>query len=403
MSEPVAADRAAAAGRSAFRSLPRTLSTLDVAAMVVAITIGAGIYSTPQLIAQRLPSLPAILGCWIAAGVLAWLGGLVYAEAGTRLPATGGEYVYLVRAYGPWVGHLFGWVDFFLTAPSARVGLALVAADYATGGGAPGWRRAGIAATLIVALCAVNYLGARLSLGVQKALVAAKVGGLGLLIAACFLAPRAAPDPAASPAALGLEPVAAALLLVFFAYHGWARIGDVAGEIRDPRRSLPFGLLAGLALVAALYVGAVLGMHRILGMEGMQRSAAVAADAASRAVGPLGGLLAALLVVASTTSSMTASIMAASRIYFAMGRDGYLFRLFHRVHPRFGTPARAIVAHGAICLAFLALRQSVELHLTAFVFGRLLWRETLVDLAVLAGGLPLLALERWASSRRRAS
>ena len=205
--------------------------------------------------------------------------------------------------------------------------------------------------------------------------------------------------------------------------------------------------------MAVLYIGTVLGMHHVLGLEGMRRSAAVAADAAGRALGPLGGALVALLVVSSTASSMTASIMASTRIYFAMGRDGYLFRALHFVHPRFATPSRAVVAHGAVCLFFLALRQSVELHLTAMVFGRLLfmaltgaslfvlrrreaarpavfavpfypwlpaafvvgvglliagrlafqWRETLLDVGLLACGLPLLALERWASSRRRAS
>jgi len=207
-----------------------------------------------------------------------------------------------------------------------------------------------------------------------------------------------------------------------------------------------------LGVVAALYLGTVLGLHRVLGLEGVRRSSAVAADAASIAFGgAMGGALVAVLVVASTTSSMTASIMTATRIYFAMGRDGFLFSWLHFVNPRFATPSRAILTHGAVCLVFLALRQSVELHLTAFVFGRLLfigltgvslfvlrrregrragvfevpfypvlpaafvtgialliagraifqWRETLLDLAILAGGLPLLGFERWLRGRSR--
>lgn len=393
----------------------------------------------------------------MAGGLISWLGALVYAEVGTRLPETGGELVYLRHGWGRWAEALFGWMSFFLISPSTRVGLSLVAAQYALGGRGGDVARTLFAALAIVALCALNLLGTRPSLRFQRAFVALKVGGLTLLIGGALVAataPAAMPPAAATTAATpGPGAFAAAMLLIFFSYLGWAKVGYVAGEIRDPRRSLPLALLAGSATVIALYLLTLWSYHRTLGMAGVAASSAVAADSARNLFGSAGGALVAALVVASALSSMAGSIFTDSRLFLAMARGGHLLRWFDHLHPRFGSPSRVLFGHAAVCLLVLAARQRFELHLSAMVAGRLLFiglvaaslfrlrragrgepagprfvvpggpvlpaiflgavatllagrfvfqgRESLVDLALLAVGLPLLAAERWRRRSRR--
>jgi APA family basic amino acid/polyamine antiporter len=428
--------------------LPRTVSTFDAASMLLAIVVGAGIYSAPQVLARELGDLRWIFACWLAGALLVWLGALVYAEVGTRLPATGGELVYLRTAYGDGAAALFGWLSFFLISPSARVGLALVAADYLTAGRTGEGVRVAVAATLIVTLCALHVLGARPSLGAQRALVAVKLVGLAVLVGAASQLPaRELVDaPAAIPA---LPALAASMLLVFFSYLGWAKVGYVAGEMKSARRTLPWALLVGMAVVAALYLAVVASYHLALGTAGVAASPAVAAEAAEVALGAWGRALVVALVVASTVGSLTGSILADSRLFLAMARAGSLFRWLDALHPRFRSPARILGAHAAVCLVLLAVRQSTELTLSAMVAGRLLFiglvgvalfrlrrldvgrgdgfrvplfpalpalfvagvalllagrlvfqaREALIDLAVVAGALPLLLAERWWRSR----
>lgn len=406
------------------------------------------------MIARHLGDLRWIALCWVAGGLISWLGALVYAEVGTRLPETGGELVYLRHGWGRWAEALFGWMSFFLIAPSTRVGLSLVAAQYALGGRGGDAARTLFAAGVIVALCGLNLLGTRPSLRFQRAFVVMKVGGLVLLIGGALVAaapPAATAAPTAATAAVpGPGAFAAAMLLVFFSYLGWAKVGYVAGEIRDPRSSLPLALLTGSATVIVLYLLTLWSYHRALGLDGVAASAAVAADAASRLYGSGGGALVAAVVVAAALSSMAGSIFTDSRLFLAMARGGHLLRWFDHLHPRFGSPSRVLFGHAAVCLLVLAARQRFELHLSAMVAGRLFFiglvaaslfrlrragrdaqaaarfvvpggpvlpalflgavatllagrfvfqgRESLVDLALLAVGLPLLAAERW---RRR--
>lgn len=434
--------------------LPRRLGTLDVATMLVAVTIGAGIYSTPHLIARHVADLPTVLACWLAGGAFVLLAGLVYAEVGSRVPLPGGEYVYLHRAFGPRAGFAVGWIDFFLIGPSARLGLAMVAAIYLTPAAWGETGRIAVTAALIVALCALNYRGVGPSLAAQRLLVAFKLGGLALLVVgALWIVPAAGVErvAATAPAGASLAGIAAAMLLVVFSYLGWSQVAAMAGELRRPARALSRGLLLGFALVVVVYVAVVLAYYRVLGPGGVAAAPAVAAAAGAAIFGGAGAMFVAALVVASTVGSMAVGIMGHSRVHFAMARDGLFFSALGYVHPRFATPSRAIVAHGFACLALLAVRQSLELTFTAMAFGRLVFmalvglslfrlrrqqagaadvfrvplypllpalylagvgsllvarialqpRETLIDLAVILGALPLLPIARRLGRRPR--
>ncbi len=360
-------------------TLRRTLGIPDGVALLVGIAIGAGIYSTPQLIATYASSFYAILALWIGAGVFAFVGGLIYAELGTRLPHTGGEYVYLSRGFGPFAGFMFGWAQLFIIRTSPAAGLALITADY-LGHFVPltGFAHTAAALAVIAGLGAVNYVGVQWASLYQKISTLLKVGGL-LVLVVLALAVSAGQDgllATTAPPTASLGPVGntvAALMLVLFTYLGWDRVGYVAGEMKNPRRVVPASLLLGVGLVVILYVGANVAYYRTLGIEGLRGSTVVATDMMEVLLGPGGAGFIALLVIISATGSTNGTIMSASRVYYAMARDGLFFRRLDYVHPRYRTPSRAIVAHCVWGAVILLVRGSFETIVAGMVFAILIF------------------------------
>jgi APA family basic amino acid/polyamine antiporter len=352
---------------------------VDGIAIVVGITIGAGIFSTPQIIAGYHSSFAVIAVYWILGGVLAFTGGLIYAELGTRLPNTGGEYVYLSRAFGPFVGFMFGWAQLFIIRTSPGAGLAIITANYLgyfipMSAGTRTW----VALGTIAALGAVNYVGIRWAALYQRPSSLLKAGGLLALAALGLAASRGDPSllGTTAPATETLGPIgnaSAAFLLIVFSYLGWDRLGYVAGEMKNPRKVIPTSLLISVATVAFLYLATNVMYHKVLGIEDVRGATIVASDAMTSVIGPVGAGLVALLVIVSTTGSINGTITAAPRVYYAMARDGLFFRWLDYVHPRFRTPSRAIVVHCVWAAVILLVRQSFENIVAGMTFAVLIF------------------------------
>lgn len=360
-------------------SLPRSLSLIDGLAILIGITIGAGIYSTPQIIAGYLSSFNQILILWIAVGFFVFLGGLIYAELGTKFPHTGGEYVYLYQAFGPLVGFLFGWSQLFIIRTSPAAGLAIVTADYL---GyfiplSPIAHRA-VAVSVILILGLLNIVGLKWASAFQKLTTVFKVLGLLIFVIGGLILSRGLE----SGLAQKLEPVTAlnsitrviaALMMVFFAHTGFERLGYSAGEMRNPRRTIPLSLFLGISLIVAIYCLINLIYHLTLGMEGVRGNTIVASAAAVRLAGPIGASFVAILVILSATGSINGTMMTATRVYYAMSRDGLFLDWLNYVHPRFRTPSRAVIAHCLWALAILFLRSKFEVIAAGMVFGILVF------------------------------
>ena len=165
----------------------------------------------------------------------------------------------------------------------------------------------------------------------------------------------------------------AALLMVFFAHTGMERLGYSAGEMKNPRKTIPASLFLGIAAVVGLYVLTNLVYHRTLGMEGVRGNTVVATAAAVKLAGRAGAVFVALLVIASTTSSINGTMMTATRAYYAMARDRLFFRWLDHIHPRFRTPSRAVVAHCVWAVVILFLRGTFEVIAAGMVFGVLIF------------------------------
>lgn len=213
------------------QTLRRALTTLDTSAVLIGITIGAGIFAVPQQIALNMSSFSQIIWLWVGCGALALVGYLIYAELGTRLPVTGGEYVYISRAFGPLAGFIFGWAQLFIIRSSPVAGLTLVAVAYFEFFvNLLPWQETVLALCIIAALCYLNYTGIQRAKIYQNFSTIAKVSGLLLLVIIGLIVlpggENKLGETAASQSRLGFTgSIADSILLVLFTMVGWERLG----------------------------------------------------------------------------------------------------------------------------------------------------------------------------------
>jgi len=372
-------DVTADSGLPSKPSLRKVLGIPDGIALLIGICIGAGIYSNPQLIAGYLGSFNTIIMLWIGAGIFVFISALVYAELGTRMPFTGGEYVYITNAFGPFAGFMFGWGQLFIVRTSAAAGLALIVADYA-GYFIPLDKTTHMAAALgVIGLFGMlNVIGIQRASAFQKISTILKIAGISSIILIGFLfgggqenmlSTRAAPTGGLGP----IGNAVAALMLIIFAHTGYERIGYSAGEMKNPKRVIPLSLFIGILVVVALYALTNTVYHRTLGMEGMRASTIVATDALTLLIGPLGAGVIAILVIISASGSINGTMMTAPRVYYAMSKDGLFFKWLNYIHPRFRTPSRAVIAHCVWAGVILIIRGTFETIATGLVFTILIF------------------------------
>ncbi len=329
--------------------------------VVVGGIIGAGIFINPYIVAQRLDSPFWVLAAWVLGGVIAMAGALTFAELGVIRPKAGGHYAYLREAFHPLLGFLYGWALLFMIETGAIAAVSLTFAEYTlrlVGRGGEG--ALPLAVLAIVVVGAINALGVKPGSRVLNLLVVLKVVALATLIGAGLLLPAgeggAAPSGAAAGGGgLGLPAIAlgAALIPIMFSFGGWQNVNYVAEEIRDPKRDLPRSLILGTALVVLVYVLVNWIYLRTLGHAGLAGTLTPAADAARALMGPLGDRFLALTISVSTFGFLNLTMLAPTRVYYAMARDGVFLSSVSRLHPRFRSPTRAIFLQTALALILL--------------------------------------------------
>ncbi len=328
-------------------SFRRELSVFDATMLVVGGIIGAGIFINPYLVAQRLPSAGLVLAAWAAGGLIALAGAFAFAELATLFPRTGGEYVYLREAYHPAVGFLFGWASLVMIQGGGIAAVAITFAQYTLrffGASAGNPKPLAVAALILVAL--VNYVGVKPGSRLLNVLVLLKVAALAVLILGGLWLAHTLPHAPASPAAT--RPTAtvlafgAALVPILFSYGGWQSVNIVAEEVREPRRALPRALVIGTLLVIVVYLLVNLVYLTTLTREGLAATTTPAADAVRRLFGPGADRWIAAAIAISTFGFLDLTLLAPTRIYYAMASDGVFFPSLSRLHPRFATPHRAI-------------------------------------------------------------
>jgi APA family basic amino acid/polyamine antiporter len=324
--------------------LVRGLGTGSAFAVVVGAVIGSGVFLVAADIGASVPSPVWGVAVWIAAGLISLIGGLTFAELGGRLPGTGGQYVYLREAFGPQIAFLFGWTLFLVIQAGS---IAAVAAAFAAvlGDLVPlsAADRLVIASAVIGASTLVHLLGVRRGGLVLDVLSALKVLALvGLGITGLVLSSRSIHDLPATPTP-GAAPFGVALIAAFWAYDGWNNVSYLAGEVRNPRRSVPLAMVGGIAIVGILYVLLNLAIHLALSPDELARSAHPAIDAATRLAGSGAGTAILCCILLSTVGCVHGLVMAGARVPYAMARDGVVPEALARLTPHTHVPSAALV------------------------------------------------------------
>ncbi|MBZ5637666.1 MAG: amino acid permease [Acidobacteriia bacterium] len=345
--------------------LRRQLGLVDAAAIYVGIVLGSGIFVAPAAIAGIAPGAAAAAAFWLVGGGIAACGAFCYAECGARLPRTGGFYVFYREAFGAPLAFVGGWAAVLVTYPASIAAIALVLARYFGEVIPLRGMEVPVAASALVAAGALNALGVRVGAGAQRALTGVKLAALALLCAAALLAGTPAP-PSPSPIGLGVRPAAllAALVVMLWTYDGWSDVTLVSGELKRPGRDLGRAVLLGTAVLAVLYVLVQLSVGALLDPAHASSSERVVAEAVEAGIGARAGRLVAVLVVVCTFGSINGTVLTASRLGFAMARDGRFPSWFGRVHPRFNTPARSVA--GLVVAALLYVVSAGFGNLLAF-------------------------------------
>jgi APA family basic amino acid/polyamine antiporter len=335
--------------------------------VVVGGIVGAGIFINPYIVAQRLDSPGWVLAAWVAGGLIAMAGAFTFAELGVVLPKAGGHYAYLRHAYHPLIGFLYGWALLFMIETGAIAAVSITFAEYTLRLiGREGVNGLPLAVLAIVVVGLINALGVKPGSRVLNLFVVLKVAALGLLIGAGLILPGvdgggqpllATVGGGAEVGSLGMVAgtfaFGAALVPVMFSFGGWQNANYVAEEIRDPARNLPRSLVLGTALVVVVYVLVNWVYLRALGHGGLAGTLTPAADAAEAMVGTVGDRFLALAISISTFGFLNLTMLAPTRVYYAMARDGVFLSGVAHLHPRFRSPTRAIYLQTGWSLALV--------------------------------------------------
>jgi APA family basic amino acid/polyamine antiporter len=364
------------AGAGEPASLSRVLGLGSVIGIIVGTVIGSGIFIVPAAIAAAVKTPVLMFTVWVVGGTLSFFGALAFAELGAAYPQSGGMYVFLREAYGRMTAFLFGWTLFLVIDSGAIATLSMAFASkylpYFVSLSPVATK--GVALVLIGVLLGVNYAGARFGAMVQNTLMVIKFVGIVGMSAAVLLLAKGNPahfTSASSGAADGslLGPFGVALVASLWAYKGWEIATFSAGEMKNPTRDLPLGLLGGVALVIALYLIANVAYLWVFPMDYIAGSTRIASDAMAVVLGTAGASLIAIVILCSIAGAANGNFLTDPRVFFAMARDGVFFKQLAAVHPRYHTPHVSIVATG-VWASVLALSGTFEQLATYVVFGQ---------------------------------
>lgn len=369
--------------------LIRGLGLWPATAIVIGDTIGTGIFLVSSDMARAVGSATLVFAAWIIGGVIVLFGAFCYAELGAAFPKAGGPYVYLNRGLGPLWGFLFGWMSSFLERPVAMATLAagflrfmgflfpvvttplfswhIFKYEFVCTAAQP------LAALVVMAVTAINYLSVRIGGSIQVLLTSLKMGTiLAIVVAgAVFGKPHAVMTAASHAAPIGLGTIGAvltALVPAMWAYNGFNDLGDLGEEIVRPEKNIPRAIILGLLTVCGLYLLANVVYFRVLPLHDLAQSHHLASDVVQSLAGSKGAAWLTMAMAVSALGALHVVVLTGARVPYAMARDGVFFKFAAHLHSLFHTPSGSLIFLGAIA-ALLALSGTYEELYSLFVFA----------------------------------
>jgi APA family basic amino acid/polyamine antiporter len=384
----------------ASAQLERKLGLWACISIVAGAIIGSSIFMKPATMASQLGSPILLLSVWIIAGAISIFGGMINSELGTLFPQTGGQYVYYRHMYGRFFAFVYGWSSFIVINTASMAGIAFLFAQYSEyfhhlprfseatersvsfsipfiGSFYPlqNIGQKGLALLLVFGVTVVNIISVRMGAAIQVFFTIVKIAALLLLVGGIFFSGKGDVNnfirPASSVANYSIwnyiTGFVAAASGALAAYDGWNVLGYVAGEVKDPRRNLPRGVLMGISICIAMYLLTNLAYLYMIPAEEMQHSSLVASDAFQKVVGMAGGGLIAAMVMISTLGATNGNFLPCARVPFAMAEEGSFFQSIAKVHPQYKTPVNALWLQ-FILVALFIITGSFDALMDMFVF-----------------------------------
>ena len=432
--------------------LARRLGLFDATMIVMGGIIGSGIFMNPSFVARQVHTPFLVLGTWLLGGLFALAAAFIWAELASARPDVGGQYAYLREAFHPLVAFVYGWVLLLVIQTGGMAAVAVTFAQYFVQLTNIPISFPILAAIVLALLTIINCLGVRAGSTVQSVLMVLKIAAMVALVVCGLFIGNTAASPGGfldRPASVNLlTAFGVALVPVIFSYGGWQTATFVAGEIKEPRRNLPRGLILGVIGVVVLYIAANFVYLRVLGVSGLAASNAPASDAMRSVLGNFGARAIAAAIAVSTIGFLSQSMLTAPRVYFAMANDGLFFKQVGAVHPRTRAPIVAIALQGFLaivlalqgdygslldyvvsvdviffgltaCCIFVFRRRLTDTEgltrvpghpITTIVFIAACWliaintvfqnpRNTLYGIAIMLAGIPVYWFWRWRSSK----
>jgi len=355
--------------------LKRQLGLWDAIAIFVGIILGSGIFWTPAQVAGAAPGVLAAAGLWLVGGLVAACGAFCYAECGARLPRTGGFYVFYREVHGELVAFIGGWAALLITYPASIAVIALIFSEYLSEAlpFLPEEPKVSAAGAILIAGF-LNTVGVRRGAMAQRILTGVKVSAIVMLCVAALATSGGSAGMEKSGSLLTVvgDPkiMLAALVGLLWTYDGWSDVTLVAGEIRRPGRNIGRAVILGTSILVIVYVMVQVSVQTLLPPDEAAASSRVFADAVQSGLGDGAGRAVAILIVVSTLGSINGIVLTASRLGYAMARDGTFLPWFGQVHPRWGTPARSLSVLVAASLFYVF---SSDFRKLLFVFSFSVW------------------------------
>jgi basic amino acid/polyamine antiporter, APA family len=353
--------------------LPRHLGLWSAVAVLIGSTIGSGIFRVPAAAAERLLYPGPVFLAWIIGGLVALFGALTLAELAGSLPRSGGVFAYILEAFGPLPAFLFGWSELTVIRASALGAIATIFAEY-LGHFLPlspmGVRY--IAATAVVLVGLLNYLGVNRAALLMNLSTVAKYGALAALGLLAFTVGEGSVShfqPVWGPS-INISLIATALIAIMWTYDGWADLSFMGGEVKDPGRTLPMALIIGTSGILLIYLLLNLAYVYLVPLPEMAKSPLIAATAAERIplLGRFAGAAISGVVMLSCFSTLIGSMMTGPRIFFAMADRGLFFQTIARVSPRYQSPSVAIWLATGLGVVYVLLNNFQQLA-DKFILG----------------------------------
>jgi APA family basic amino acid/polyamine antiporter len=373
--------------------LARDLGTGVASAIVVGTIIGSGIFLVPAEMMQAVGTAKLVYLAWLVGGLLSFFGALTYAELGAMKPQAGGEYVYVRDAYGPMAGYLYAWTWFVIAKPASvatiATGLVRILGTFPVFSFFPRhalsfpfvftWGQV-TAITAAILISVLNYLGVKKAGEFQLVFTLLKVVIIVGIVVVCFSGAGNVPHhgwnnfaTTFTGATGGIAGFMAALVAALWAYDGWNDLNMVAGEIKNPGRSIPIALIAGMATVGVLYVLVNAGVQYVLPASAIAASARPASDAVALVMGRIGASIVSAGMAVSMLVTLNGTIMSGARVPYAVARDGYFFSALAEVHPRYRTPSVALVMQALMSIILLLLGGSFRQLFSLAIFAEWLF------------------------------